>query len=72
MFKKDSVGTWGKILAIIFTALMFIAIFGVSWIATCGVINLVTLCFGWRFKWGIATGIWLILVFLVPKNRSKG
>lgn len=32
-----------------------------SWIVTCGLIKLITLCFGWTFSWGMATGIWLIL-----------
>ena len=35
--------------------------YGVSWIATCGVIYLITLIFGWSFNWLIATGIWLAL-----------
>lgn len=35
--------------------------YGVSWITTCGVIKLITMCFGWTFKWSIATGIWLIM-----------
>jgi hypothetical protein len=30
---------------------------GFSWIATCGVIKLITLCFGLVFTWKIATGI---------------
>lgn len=38
--------------------------YGVSWIATCGVIKLITLCFGWTFKWSVATGIWLIICLL--------
>ena len=38
--------------------------YGVSWIATCGVIKLITMCFGWTFKWSIATGIWLIICIL--------
>lgn len=36
----------------------------VSWITTCGIIYLITLCFGWTFKWSIATGIWLILILV--------
>ena len=36
----------------------------VSWLLTCGVIWLVTLCFGLTFSWAIATGIWLILWLL--------
>ena len=38
-----------------------ILLYGISWIATCGIIKLITLCFGWQFKWSIATGIWLII-----------
>ena len=39
-------------------------VLGISWIATCGIIKLITLCFGLTFSWGIATGIWLILLLL--------
>ena len=39
-------------------------LYGLSWIVTCGVIKLITLCFGWTFKWSIATGIWLIMCLL--------
>ena len=38
--------------------------YGLSWIATCGIIKLITMCFGWTFKWSIATGIWLIMCLL--------
>ena len=38
--------------------------YGLSWIATCGLIKLVTMCFGWTFSWPIATGVWLILVII--------
>ena len=38
--------------------------YGVSWIVTCGIIKLITMCFGWTFKWSIATGIWLIICIL--------
>ena len=48
--------------------LVFIAIIAVcyvlSWIVTCGIIKLITMCFGWTFKWSIATGIWLIICIL--------
>lgn len=61
------------------TALVVILIlallYGVSWIATCGVIKLITMCFGWTFKWNIATGIWLIMclastVFKTTAHKS--
>ena len=38
-----------------------IVVEAISWIITCGVIKLVTVCFGWTFKWSIATGIWLVM-----------
>ena len=38
--------------------------YGFSWIVTCGIIKLITICFGWTFKWSIATGIWLIMCLL--------
>lgn len=40
------------------------ACYGLSWIATCGIIKLITMCFGLTFKWSIATGIWLIIFIL--------
>lgn len=44
--------------------LIVAALYGVSWIVTCGIIKLITMCFGWTFKWSIATGIWLIICIL--------
>lgn len=42
--------------------LIIAAVCGLSWIITCGLVYLVTLCFGWTFKWAIATGIWLLMI----------
>jgi len=53
----------GGIVALI-VILILILIYGLSWIITCGIIKLITLCFGWTFKWGIATGIWLVTCLL--------
>lgn len=39
-------------------------IYAFSWIVTCGIIKLITMCFGLAFSWGIATGIWLIWILL--------
>ena len=47
------------------TLLLIALEIGISWIATCGVIYLITLCFGWGFSWLIATGIWLVIVFIL-------
>ena len=35
-----------------------------EWIITVGIIKLITMCFGWTFKWSVATGIWLIICVL--------
>lgn len=55
--------------------LIVIALYAVSWIITCGVIKLITLCFGWTFSWPIATGIWLIIctikLLFTQNNKSS-
>lgn len=44
--------------------LLFLVIAALNWLFTCGIIYLITLCFGWSFSLTIATGIWLILVLI--------
>lgn len=51
----------GGLIAAIVVGIILLAAYAISWICTCGVIKLVTMCFGWTFKWSIATGIWLIM-----------
>ena len=51
---------FGVILAIV----IYLAVCMVSWIATCGIIKLITMCFGWTFSWAWATGIWLVMYLL--------
>lgn len=53
----------GGIVAVLVIVLLVLA-YGVNWIITCGIIKLITLCFGWEFKWIIATGIWLVICLL--------
>ena len=49
----------------IFTVILLLAIgYAISWILTCGIIKLITICFGLTFSWAIATGFWLILCLL--------
>lgn len=48
----------------LFVILLFIILYGISWIVTCGIIKLITVCFGLTFRWSVATGIWLILAIL--------
>lgn len=46
-------------------AILLLAIcYAISWLITCGIIKLITICFGLAFSWAIATGIWLILCLL--------
>lgn len=44
--------------------LTLLGLTAISWAITCGIIYLITLCFGLVFSWPIATGIWLILLLL--------
>ena len=53
----------GGTVAILVIAILVLC-YGLSWIVTCGIIKLITLCFGWTFKWSIATGIWLVICIL--------
>lgn len=43
--------------------LFLLVIFGIglSWIITCGIVKLISLCFRFTFTWLLATGIWLAL-----------
>ena len=68
---KKIIATGGS--ALLFTIVFLVIAFGVSWIVTCGVIKLITMCFGWQFKWSIATGIWLVMCLArtVFKNNSS-
>ncbi len=45
----------------LFAILIVAFLYFVSWILTCGIIKLITMCFGLEFSWLIATGIWLIM-----------
>ena len=59
--------------ALLLTIILLVVAFGFSWIVTCGIIKLITMCFGWQFKWSIATGIWLVMCLArtVFKNSSN-
>lgn len=65
---KNKIADGGTV-ALIVVIILAIA-YGISWIATCGVIKLITMCFGWTFKWSIATGIWLIMCLLSSTFKS--
>ena len=54
---KRAAGFWAALIAVA----IFAGAFGLSWICTCGVVKLITMCFDWTYSWGIATGIWLLM-----------
>lgn len=51
--------------------LLIVLFYAGSWIATCGLIKLITMCFGLTFSWGIATGVWLIMCILKSMFERK-
>ena len=53
----------GGIVALI-AIVMFLVLGAISWLITCGIFYLITLCFGLEFSWLTATGVWLIMVLL--------
>lgn len=59
---KEKIKQGGIVAAL--TILIVAICSGISWIALCGIIKLITMCFGWEFSWAISTGIWLILLIL--------
>lgn len=73
--KKIKIGD-GCMTAILI-ALLFVVIYAISWICTCGIIKFITMCFGLTFSWAIATGIWLVILLLkgifnvTVKNESR-
>ena len=60
-FKENSAE--GGILALISIAVL-IGFGAISWLITCGIFYLITLCFGLEFSWLTATGVWLVMVLL--------
>lgn len=51
----------------------FIIVAVIRWIATCGVVKLLTIFLSWEFRWGIATIIWLVAecVFTIVSITRK-
>ena len=59
---KNKIAEGGAV-ALVVIGILALA-YGLSWIVTCGIIKLITMCFGLTFKWSVATGIWLIMCLL--------
>lgn len=71
---KDKIKQGGVVAVVV--VLIVAVCYGISWIVTCGIIKLITMCFGLEFSWAIATGIWLIIcilksIFNVTVNNKK-
>lgn len=62
---KDILKVIGGVAGIVFV------VYFISWIVTCGVIKLITLCFGWTFKWSVSTGIWLVMCLAQAVFKSN-
>ena len=56
---------------ILTTVLVIVGLVFLEWITTVGTIKLITMCFGWTFKWSVATGIWLIICILQSIFKSN-
>lgn len=59
---KEKIKKGGAVAIVIILCLAILL--GMSWIVTCGLIKLITMCFGLEFSWAVATGIWLIILIL--------
>lgn len=62
--RAKNVRRWGTALGCLAVILVLALAGGISWIVTCGIVKLITLCFELSFSWLWATGIWLILMLL--------
>lgn len=59
--------------SVVVVVLFLIATIGASWGVTCGLVKLITMCFGWKFSLAVSTGIWLIFVlfnWMVKSNKE--
>ena len=55
---------------IILTIVLLLIGCALSLVVTCGIIKLITICFGLKFKWSVAIGIWLIMCLLSEIFKS--
>lgn len=65
---KEKIAVGGMMAIVVMV--VFLVILSLSWIVTCGIIKLITVCFGLEFSWTVATGIWLVM-FLLKGLFSK-
>ena len=53
----------GGIIALV-AIVVFLILGAISWLITCGLFYLITLCFSLEFSWLTATGVWLVMILL--------
>lgn len=64
--------TSSKAIAAMVAIVTAILLYAFSWGITVGLIKLITICFGIKFKLAYATGIWLIICLIkILFNKSK-
>lgn len=51
--------------------LIAILFLGMDWLISVGLVWLICLCFGWTFSWGIATGVWLVIILIRGRIKVK-
>lgn len=61
-----------KIMPIILILVVTTVVLGASWGICCGLIKLISICFGFNFSIKIATGIWLVIAFVNFFRDKKG
>lgn len=44
--------------------IVVIALTALSWLVTCGVVKVLSMCFSFAYSWKLATGIWLVCLML--------
>ena len=74
MDKKRRIKAGGeKGTMILATLIILVIACAISWATICGLIWMITACFGMAFSWPAATGIWLILITIksVFKNERR-
>lgn len=59
---SNLVNTHSGCMAILMVVVVYFLALAISWLITCGIIKLITMCFGWAFSWPIATGVWLLMI----------
>lgn len=60
----DDLDTEEAVVILVFAVVLMLICTGINWLFTCGIVKLITMCFGVDFSWKIATGIWLIARFI--------